>query len=282
MDNLREGSRKRIQKKKVKTRYALSQQLTGMNQYQLNKEIETFITKKDSKKESYSKDDIAYIQKYEGAGGQGSKGASGEGLLYEFYTPGYICELMYKLAIHYGYDGEYVLEPSLATGRIIKPFPDKSKVVGFEINPITKRIAEITYPEATIYEGYFETAFLNPPRFTTRIPEKELTWLEQYPFSLVIGNPPYGKYKNKYSSYFRKPRINQIEIFFMYYGLKLLKKDGLLIYLTSSNFLRNGITYNSEKEEIGKIAELVDAYRLPPVFKSSQVPVDIIIMRKRI
>jgi type I restriction-modification system DNA methylase subunit len=251
-----------------------------MNQYELNKKIEEFIREKDGRKESYSVKDIAFINQYEGAGGQGSKGATGEGVLYEFYTPGYICEIMYKLALHYGYDGGTVLEPSIATGRLIEPFPDKSKVVGFEINPVTRRIAEISFSEATIYEGYFETAFLKPPRFTTRLPENELTWLEQYPFSLVIGNPPYGKYKNKYSSYFRKPRMNQIEIFFMYYGLKLLKKGGLLIYLTSSNFLRNGITYNSEKEEIGKLAELVDAYRLPPVFKSSQVPVDIIIFKR--
>jgi hypothetical protein len=252
-----------------------------MNQYGLNKKIEEFIREKDSKKESYSKEDIAFIRQYEGAGGQGSKGATGEGVLYEFYTPGYICEIMYLLAIHYGYDGGYILEPSIATGRLIEYFPDKNKVVGFEINPVTKRIAEISFPEATLYEGYFETAFLKPPRFTTRLPEKELTWLEQYPFSLVIGNPPYGKYKNKYSSYFRRPRMSQIEIFFMYYGMRLLKKGGLLIYLTSSNFLRNGISYNSEKEEIDRLAELTDAYRLPPVFKSSQVPVDIIIFKRK-
>jgi len=252
-----------------------------MDQYELNKKIEAFIEEKDSKKESYSKKDIDFIQQYEGSGGQGKKGASGEGVLYEFYTPEYICELMYKLALHHDYDGGNILEPSIATGRLIEPFPDKSKVVGFEINPVTKRIAEITYPDAIIYEGYFETAFLIPPRFTSRLPEKELTWLEQYPFSLVIGNPPYGKYKNKYSSYFRKPEMSQIEIFFMYYGLKLLKSKGLLIYLTSSNFLRNGITYNSEKEEIGKISDIIDAYRLPPVFKSSQVPVDIIIFKKK-
>lgn len=252
-----------------------------MNQYELNKKIEEFIKAKDSKKESYSDKDIAFIRQYEGAGGQGSKGATGEGVLYEFYTPQYICEMMYRLALHYGYDGGYVLEPSIATGRLVEFIPDKSKVTGFEINPVTKRIAEISYPKATLYEGYFETAFLKPPRFTSRLPENELTWLEQYPFSLVIGNPPYGKYKNKYSSYFRKPKMNQIEIFFMYYGLRLLKEGGLLIYLTSSNFLRNGITYNSEKEEIGKLAELVDAYRLPPVFKSSQVPVDIIIFKRK-
>ena len=69
------------------------------NQYQLNKEIEAYIREKDSKQEVYSEADIDFIQQYEGAGGQGSKGASGEGILYEFYTPDYICEIMYGLAI---------------------------------------------------------------------------------------------------------------------------------------------------------------------------------------
>jgi hypothetical protein len=73
----------------------------------------------------------------------------------------------------------------------------------------------------------------------------------------------------------------QIELFFFYYGLKLLKKGGLLVYLTSSNFLRNGIAYNSEKKEIGKIADIVDAYRLPPVFRFSKVPTDIIVLRRK-
>jgi len=256
--------------------------MKAKNQYQLNKEIEAFIKTKDSKKQSYSVDDIDYINQYEGSGGQGSKGASGEGLLYEFFTPDYIVELMWELAYRYGFDGTgNVLEPSIATGRLIKQAPDKSKCVGFEINPISARIAEITYPEATIHRGYFETAFLESPRFTSRIKGNNLTWLKEYPFSLVIGNPPYGKYKNKFSSYFSKPKLHQIELFFMYYGLQLLKKNGLLIYISSSNFLRNGISYNSEKEEIGKIAELVDAYRLPPVFKFSEVPTDILVLKKK-
>jgi type I restriction-modification system DNA methylase subunit len=252
-----------------------------MNQYQLNKVIEAFIRDKDSKAESYSLADIEFIQQYEGSGGQGSKGATGEGLLYEFFTPDYICQLMYELAVHYGYNGGAVLEPSIATGRLIKPIPNKSKVTGFEINEITARICEISYPESKIYRGYFETAFLEPPRFTMRIKTDKPTWLADYSFSLVIGNPPYGKYKNKYSSYFPTPRMHQIELFFIYYGLKLLKPDGLLIYLTSSNFLRNGITYNFEKDEIGKLADIIDAYRLPPVFKASQVPTDIIVLKRK-
>lgn len=254
------------------------------NQYQLNREIEEFIRDKDSRNESYSGADIDFIQQYEGSGGQGSKGAKGEGVLYEFYTPDYICDLMYELAVRYGYDGGSVLEPSIATGRLIKPIPDKSKVTGFEINPITARICQINYPEAKIHNGYFETAFLKPPRFTERIKPGTVwvpTWLEDYPFSLVIGNPPYGKYTNKYSSFFRNPKMQQIELFFMYYGTLLLRPGGLLVYLTSSNFLRNGISYNSEKGEIGKIADLVDAYRLPPVFRFSEVPTDIIIFKRK-
>jgi len=250
------------------------------NAFQLNKRIAQFILDKDAKQSSFSKDDIAFIAQYEGSGGLGKKGASGEGVLYEFYTPEDITEQMWKLAKHHGYDGGSVLEPSIGTGKILAPAPNISKCVGFEINPIAARIAQLTYPKATIHEGYFETAFLQAPRMTTRIKEN-LTWLKQYPFSLVIGNPPYGLYKNKYSSYFSTPKIRQMEIFFMLYGLKLLKKDGLLIYLTGSNFLRNGDAYNDSKKELEKIATLIDAYRLPPVFKTSEVPVDIVIMRKK-
>jgi len=252
------------------------------NQYQLNTEIEAFIRDKDSRKENYSRADIDFIGHYEGSGGQGKKGATGEGILYEFYTPAYIVDLMWKLAFHHGFEtGGTVLEPSIATGRLIEPAPDKSKCTGFEINPISARIAEICFPEATIFRGYFETAFLEPDRFTRRLPANQVTWLKEYPFSLVIGNPPYGKYTNKYSSYFPTPKMPQIEQFFMVYGLQLLKPGGLLIYLTSSNFLRNGITYNKAKEDIGKLAELIDAYRLPPVFRFSEVPTDILIFKRK-
>lgn len=254
----------------------------AVNQHKLNQQIEEFIREKDKKKETYSQDDIAFIQQYEGSGGQGSKGASGEGVLYEFFTPDYIVELMWELAYKHGFDKQgSILEPGIGTGRIIAPAPDKSRVVGFEINPISARICKITYPEAQINTGYFETAFLEPSRFTTKIKGNRLTWLSGYPFSLVIGNPPYGKHKNKYSSYFTTPKMQQIELFFMYYGLKLLKPGGLLVYITSSNFLRNGISYNSEKISIGQLADLVDAYRLPPVFKFSEVPTDIIVLKRK-
>jgi hypothetical protein len=255
--------------------------MASKNQHQLNLDIEAFIKEKDTRSESYSSADTNYINQYEGSGGQGKKGASGEGLLYEFYTPDYVVELMWQLAYKHGFkESGTVLEPSVATGRILQLAPNKSKCVGFEINPVSARIAEINCPEAKIYNSAFETAFMQEPRFTARKKDK-ITWLEEYPFSLVIGNPPYGKYHNRYSSYFQYPKFMQFEQFFMYYGLQLLKKGGLLVYITSSNFLRNGLTYNKAKDEIAKIADLVDAYRLPAVFKYSEVPTDIIVLKKR-
>ena len=72
----------------------------------------------------------------------------------------------------------------------------------------------------------------------------------------------------------------QIEHFFMFYGLQLLKPGGLLIFITGSNFLRNGLTYQRVKNEIGKLSKMVDAYRLPPVFRFSKVPTDIIVLKR--
>lgn len=262
-----------------------------MNQYELNIEIEKFITEKDKQGYVYTTSDIEYIKQYSGSGGKAAKGAKGEGLLYEFYTPAYICELMWKLALNYGYDGGWVLEPAVATGNLIANAPNKTIIEAFETNPITARICEISYPCVKVYNNYFETAFLEPPRYTSRIKEQKAkgifnkpTWLFGYPFSLVIGNPPYGKYASYFSSYFKIPKIMQVEQFFMFYGMQLLKKGGLLVFITSSNFMRNGDSYSDFKMRLGygsAGAELIDAYRLPPVFESSQVPTDIIVLKRR-
>jgi len=256
-----------------------------MSKHQLNKEIEAFIQNKDFKKESYSESDITYIQQYSGAGGKANQGAKGRAVLDEFYTPDYMCQYMYQLAVKHGYKKGHILEPSIATGKIIKPFYDNNNfksITAFEISQFTKRISEITYPEIKIYDKYFETAFLKPDRYNTKLPKSELTWLKHFPFDLIIGNPPYGTHKNKYSVFFKgKDKFKQIETFFMYKSLQLLRKGGLMIFITSSNFLRTGNTNWKEKELMGTIAEFMDAYRLPKVFESSEVPTDILFFRKK-
>lgn len=250
------------------------------NQHELNQHIEKLLASR-GEIQVYSDEEKAMLRRYSGSGGQGKHGATGEGVLYEFYTPDWVCDWMWHMARHYGYDGGTVLEPSCATGELIRPAPDKSQCYGFEINPTSRRIAQILYPEAHIHDGYFETSMLEPPRFTTRL-KNRVTWLEGYPFSLVIGNPPYGKYTNAYSTYFQRPKMKQIELFFYYHGLRMLRPGGLLIYIAGSNVLRNGYTYNDEKRAMRDLGcELLDAYRLPPVFDYSEVPTDILVLRKK-
>ena len=255
------------------------------NQYQLNKEIEELIQRKDSRNQKFSKTDIDFISRYSGSGGKARQGAGGRGVLDEFYTPDYICEYMYQLAVKYGYKKGHILEPSVATGKIIKPFYDRSNyksITAFEINDLTKRICEISYPKVKVYSGYFETAFLMPDRFNVKMPKQKFTWLKNYPFDLIIGNPPYGQHKNRYSIHFKgKEKFKQIENFFMYKGMQLLKKGGLLVFITGSNFMRTGKTNLREKQMIGELAEFVDAFRLPKVFESSEVPTDILIFKRK-
>lgn len=258
--------------------------LDGVNQYELNKQIEAFIIAKDENKEAYSKADLEFISQYAGSGGLASKGASGRGILDEFYTPDYLCELVWELARKHGYTKGSVLEPSCGTGRFIKYANSPTDVVAFEISPIAARIAELTNTtpkgKPTIYTSHFETAFLEAPRFRSRL-QGFNTWIKKAPFSLVIGNPPYGVFKSYYSSFFKKPKIIQFEHFFMYYGLQLLKKGGLLLYVTGSNFISNAKTYDPIRMELEKICSLVEAFRLPPVFRFSKVPTDILIFRKK-
>jgi hypothetical protein len=45
--------------------------------------------------------------------------------------------------------------------------------------------------------------------------------------------------------------------------------------------MRNDKTYSHEKEKIGELAEFVDAYRMPKVFKNTDVPTDILIFRRK-
>lgn len=250
-----------------------------LNAHKLNKAIEHFIDSVDKNK-NFTKEEIDFISRYEGSGGLVKHGATGRGILNEFYTPDWLSEMVWKLARAHGFSGGTVLEPSCGTGRLFVPAPEKFQCVGFEINKYSAFIASKRFQGITIHNLFFEQAFMEPPRFNKRM-KGFSTWLKGSPFSLVIGNPPYGKYHNEYSTFFKRPMMLQVELMFFYYGLQLLRPGGLLIYVVSSNVLRNGIKYYEVKKEIGKIAEIVDAYRLPPVFEHSDVPTDIIVLKRK-
>lgn len=252
----------------------------GTTKAQINQKIERLI----ATKKTFTEADKALMRLYTGAGGKAKEGATGEGLLYEFYTPEWLAIKMWELAYAYGYDGGAVLEPSCGTGVFFETAPADVPLVGFESSEYSSTIAKALYPEAKVYNQYFETAFLDPMyRHRKKMPQK-LTWLTEYPFSLVIGNPPYGIYQNQYSTYFPELKnmgFRQMETAFMYWSLLLLKPKGLLVFVTASNFIRTGNAYQKAKETIGRLADFVDAYRLPAVFDSTQAPTDILIFQKK-
>ncbi len=223
------------------------------------------------------------LENYAGAGGQYTDDATSkhnEDALTQFYTPAFAGERMYEIAYSLGFpkDGK-ILEPSCGVGRLIKPAPNYSNVTAFEVSEIPFRIARKLYPSATIYNQYFEQAFLQQPRYNTLL-KGGSSWLPA--FDLVIGNPPYGKHTNLYQSYFGKPNFGQIEQFFMYYGLKLLKPGGLLMYVTNSSFMRTGGAYQVAKEHIFSIGTFEGAYWMPNQFMElTDVSSDILIFRKK-
>jgi type I restriction-modification system DNA methylase subunit len=232
------------------------------------------------KKNILTSEDFKILENYEPNEGQNR--------LYSFFTPVWLCKVMYDLAIRYGFKVSQgkILEPAAGTGNFLTVFDNPQNCTAFELDDINAKIALKRVPKLkVIHNNYFETAFLHQPRYTTLIKSKGAnlrpTWLQDYPFDLVIGNPPYGKYKNLYSSYFRGLKIKQVELFFTYQSLRLLKPGGLLVFITSSSFMRNDKTYESEKTLISKYADFVDAYRMPNVFKNTQVPTDILIFRRK-
>ncbi len=247
----------------------------------INAKVKALLLNHD-KSTQFSEEEKELLRKYSGNGGKASAGAEGRGLLDEYYTPDYVCEFMYKLSCKYGYKKGNVLEPSCAIGNIIRPIyerGDYKHIDAFEINETSRAICSALYPKVTIHDTHFETAFLEPPRFSTKAKK---TWLPNAPYDLVIGNPPYGKHVNRYSSYFTgKDKFAQVETFFMYEGLKLLKEGGLLVYITSMGFMATGNTYQDAKARMSEISEFVDAYRLPKVFDSTDICTDIIVLRKK-
>ncbi len=160
------------------------------NPHQINQEVLKLL---QQQKTSYTQAELELMTQYEGGGGMAKYGGTfeqyGQGLLSEFFTPLSIVRKMVGLAWYHGYSGGKVLEPSCGTGRFLRFFDPKTNIDAFEVNPISFEIARHSFPNANIQQAYFESVF------TDR--KKSLPFKAQY--ELVIGNPPYGKFKGKYA-----------------------------------------------------------------------------------
>jgi hypothetical protein len=251
------------------------------NQFELNKAIEELILTREV--DTITPEEKSFIQYFSGYGGLEKFGASGKGLLYEYFTPSEIAKKMWGLAYKYGFKGGNVLEPSCGIGEFIKYAPEQSMVTGYEINEISAKICRILYPQAIIQSKYFETLFIK----NNSSVRNNLQGIKKY--ELIIGNPPYGNMGGIYAGMGEKSytKANNYIDYFISRGLDILQKDGLLIFIIGTEVASGGTPFlmqemNPIKKSIIEKAELVDAYRLPNgVFERTDVLTDIVVFKKK-
>ena len=257
------------------------------NDFEKNLAIRKLIDEKGDNSNNYTIKEKEFISTYSGMGGLEKFGATGKGLLYEYYTPDNIIEKMWGLAYkHKKIQIKTVLEPSCATGRFIGEAPNGLMIDGFDIDKYSLSVCKVLYPD----ENYnFKLESFEKMFFTNRnksIKDK-VDGMELY--DLIIGNPPYGEYAGLYAGMGEKSYTgasNYIE-YFIDRGLDVLKKDGLLIFIIGTVTQAGGIPFLDKKpnksiKRIHKKADLVDAYRLGiGAFDTTDVDSDIIVLRKK-
>ena len=258
------------------------------NPFAVNRAIEEYLDN-NSLEKTWSEDERKFIGQYSGYGGLEKQGEFTDDelkrLLYEYYTPDEIVKKMWGLAYKYGFGSkkdQSVLEPSVGIGAFLKYAPLDGIVDGIDINKYSVKISTILFPKADIKQRSFEQYFISR---NSSIKNKIMD-LPKY--SLVIGNPPYGKLQSKYigmgEDKYTKA-TNWVE-YFITRGLDLLHSGGLLIYIIGaeqknggSMFLDSDIT--PAKKDIFDKAMLIDAYRLPTnLFERTGVSSEIVVFKK--
>jgi hypothetical protein len=211
---------------------------------------------------------------YEGAGGLHEGGQSASGVLSEFYTPKNIIEKVQKLAFKYAPEAQTVLEPAAGTGRFAENINNK-KITMYELDPVSSRIARILHPDAVIYNEPYQKQFFDE---SGRIYKPEGRHEKH---DIVMGNPPYGDYIDKYKGLGEGNDYSRYEEYFIGRGLDALKENGILAYVVPSSFLSDTADKGSVKKRLAAKGKLIDAYRLPEkAFPTTETGTDIIILQK--
>jgi type I restriction-modification system DNA methylase subunit len=270
-----------------------------MSPHQSNLAIEKLVAQKGDSRAAYTPAELALLERFTGAGGLAKQGATGRGLLSEFYTPDAVVEMMWRLAIDHGavwFRPEKpcrILEPAVGTGAFIRHFYREHiqqvtrgsiQIRAFETSPVSAKIARVLVDDParfTVWEESFERAFIeNNTSVGGRINRVFAEWRD---FDLVIGNPPYGVYKSYAGGLGEKAhtKARQWEHYFIQRGLDVLKPGGYLIMVVPSGFVRSQYDYAESKKCIAERAMLMDSFRLPNgVFAATDVGTDILVFRR--
>lgn len=218
--------------------------------------------------------DKKILSQYEGGGGLNENNRTNSEVLNAFYTPDNLIEKVWELVDAYAPDAKTVLEPSAGVGKFANNRPD-NKFTMHELNKTSARINKILHPEADVIQGAFQKQFLDDGERFLKI------GYEQPKHDVVIGNPPYGKYNDKYKGLGEGREFERYEEYFIARGLEALKDEkSVLAFVVPSGFLNTAS--DKQKSIIASKGEILDAYRLPEgTFSTTEVGTDILIMRKK-
>ena len=213
------------------------------------------------------------LAQYEGGGGLDENNRTNSEVLNAFYTPDNLIEKVWELVDAYAPDAKTVLEPSAGVGKFANNRPN-NKFTMHELDETSARINKILHPEADVIQGAFQKQFLDDGERFLKI------GYEQPKHDVVIGNPPYGKYNDKYKGLGEGREFDRYEEYFIVRGLEALKDEkSVLAFVVPSGFLNTAS--DKQKSIIASKGEILDAYRLPEgTFSTTEVGTDILIMRK--
>lgn len=219
----------------------------------------------------FTKEDLSILAQYEGAGGIKEDNRTVSVILNEFYTPNNLVEKVWQIVDAYAPNAKTVLEPSAGVGKFANNRPNNEFTM-HELDETSARINKILHPDANVIQGAYQKQFFDAG-------ERIHTPGQKAKYDVVIGNPPYGTYNDKYKGLGEGKEFDRYEEYFISKGLDALKdENSVMVFVVPSGFLNTAS--DKQKEIIAAKGRLIDAYRLPVgTFPTTEVGTDIIIMR---
>lgn len=216
--------------------------------------------------------DLEVLARYEGAGGLHEGGQTADGVLNEFYTPRFLVGKVAEIVRFYKGDIRTALEPAAGTGRFADAFSGV-KFTMYERDAVSARINRLLHPDASVINSEFQAQFFDDGGFVKK------KGYELPVYDLVVGNPPYGLYKDLFKGRGEGEEFSRYEEYFVSRGLDSLVDGGILAMVLPSSFFNSPA--DKAKQLIAGKCRILDAYRLPEgVFPSTDVGTDIVLLEK--
>lgn len=187
-----------------------------------------------------------------------------------FYTPGPVVASMWDVLERLGVGEDehtHVLEPGCGTGNFISTGPDRARMTGVEIDPVSARIAAALNPTADIINADLGECLIATDSYDA-----------------AVGNVPYSgditmDYRLSDGGTARLP----LHDYFIERAVDSLRPGGVAVLLTSRHTMDKRI--ETTRADLARKAELVGMVRLPSSTfgrqAGTQAVTDVLVLRKR-